>query len=270
MPLLSQQKNQLESKHMKKLISLLALVFSISAFAELPNSCDQMVAFGYPVIAASVVTEQNMTRLCRLAYTVEHDNLKKVPVYSAELLTKERSGGTNKRINAFKADPDLEIGQRAELSDYDKKYDRGHMTPFEDAKWQSAASLQTFYLSNMVPQDLHLNRGLWRAIENRTRGFAAQSTTGVYVITGPVYEAGYTTIGDNKVAVPTKVFKVIIDKEKMQSVAYLVPNTSPLPGVTPNTYKVSVAEVELATHINFTPLLTSGQEFKSIIGKEFE
>jgi endonuclease G len=189
-------------------------------------------------------------------------------VYSAELLLKEMSSGTNKRVNAFKADPDLHQGQRAELADYDKAYDRGHMTPFEDAKFKSAASLQTFYLSNMVPQDLHLNRGLWRAIENQTRKYAAAHQTGVYVITGPVYTGTTKTIG-NGVAVPSSVFKVIIDKEHKQGVGYLVPNTSPKAGVTPNTYKVSISEVEKATGINFTPSLSDGS-FKAVIGEEFQ
>lgn len=247
---------------MKKLLALLAAaILSTSAFAA--STCDQFVPFGYPTVQV-----KDTTQLCRITYTVAHDNSRKTPVYSAELLLKEMSGGTNKRINAFKADPDLQPGQRAELSDYDKKFDRGHMTPFEDAKYKSAASLQTFYLSNMVPQDLHLNRGLWRAIENQTRKYAASQKTGVYVITGPVYVGKTKTIG-NGVAVPSSVYKVIIDKDSKQGVAYLVPNVSPKPGVKPNTYKVTIAEVEKATGINFTPALKDGS-FKSVIGKEFQ
>jgi endonuclease G, mitochondrial len=248
---------------MRTLVALLATaVFSTTAFAASP--CDQMFAFGYP----TQTTVQDTTKLCRINYYVEHDNTRKVPLYSAELLLKEYFSGKNKRVNAFKPDPDVEEGKRAELSDYDKRYDRGHMTPFEDTKYKSAASLQTFYLSNMVPQNLHLNRGLWRAIENRTRRFAFNRPQGVYVITGPVYAGKYKTIG-NGVAVPTSIFKVVIDKKTKQGVGYIVPNTKPKAGVTPETYKVPISEVEKATGLNFTPSLKN-DSFKTAIGEGFK
>lgn len=252
---------------MKKLLSFVAAaMLSASVYAEPVSHCDQMVAYGYPTAEV-----RDTTTLCRMNYVVEHNNHLKVPLYSAELLLKQYSSGKNKRVNAFKADPDLEPDQRADLNDYDKRYDRGHMTPFEDTKYNSAASLQTFYLSNMVPQNLHLNRGLWRAIENQTRKYAANHQNGVYVITGPVFDdSNVTTIGEN-VGVPTRIFKVIIDKEHNQGVAWLVPNLDPQEGDTPDKFKVTISEVEEATGINFTPKLkNSAQTFKHIIGKEFQ
>lgn len=247
---------------MKKVLAFLAAaVFSYNAFATSP--CDQFVPFGYP----SVQVEDH-TKLCRITYTVNHDNTRKTPIYSAELLLKEMFSGTNKRVNAFKADPDLSVGKRAELSDYNKAYDRGHMTPFEDAKYKTAASLQTFYLSNMIPQNLYLNRGLWRSIENQTRKYAVANIAGVYVFTGPVYAGKINTIG-NGVAIPSSVYKVIINKNTRQGVAYIVPNKNPKKGVKPDTYKVTISEVEKATGINFTPTLKDGS-FKSVIGEEFK
>lgn len=247
---------------MKKLLAFLAAtIISTSAFAA--STCDQMLPFGYPTLQV-----KDTTRLCRLNYVVEHDNARKVPAYSAELLLKEYSSGTNKRVNAFKADPDLLPNQRAELSDYNKKYDRGHMTPFEDTKYKTAASLQTFYLSNMVPQDLHLNRGLWRSIENKTRKYVASEKTGLYIITGTVFVGNEKTIG-NGVIVPPSLYKIIIDKKQKQGVAWLVPNRKPKVGETPDTFKVPISVIEKATGANFTPALKDGS-FKSVIGKEFQ
>jgi endonuclease G len=250
---------------MKKILAgLAALAISFSAFA----SCDQMVPFGYPKTQATVGTVQ----LCRIQYTVREDTFRKVPLYSAELLLKEDSAGNNTRVNAFKPDPDLPMDQRAELEDYktvSKTYDRGHMTPFEDTKANSAAALQTFYLSNMVPQNLHLNRGLWRAIENRTRGFAANSKDGVYVITGPIFDGTPTYAGPDHVAIPTRIYKVVIDKDTMQGVAFITPNTTPNPGDTPEKFEFPIRVAEQAAHINFTPTAPS-QSFKTVIGKEFQ
>lgn len=248
---------------MKKLLTFLAAVtLSTATFAQ-TSHCDQMVPFGYPQTAIVDVTQ-----LCRISYTISHDNTRKVPVYSAEFLLPENFKGKNKRVNAFKADPDLDTGKRAELSDYDKTYDRGHMTPFEDTKSKPAASLQTFYLSNMVPQDLHLNRGIWRTIENQTRGYVDNVGHGLYVITGPIFDGKPKTIG-NGVAVPTRLYKVVIDKDTMQGIAFLVPNTSPKAGDSYDKFITTITEVEHVTGINFTPTSTN-TEFKSVVGKEFK
>jgi len=251
---------------MKKIASLIAmLLLSSAAMAEPMAHCDQMMAFGSP----TQLTKTPSTSLCRISYFVKHDDAKKVPVYSAEYLLKENLGGKNKRVNAFKADPDLDARSRAELSDYDEKYDRGHMVPFEDARINSAAALQTFYLSNMIPQNLHLNRGLWRAIENKTRDYAMKSNNGIYVITGPVFNSGVRKTIGNGVAVPDMVFKVIIDKATMQGVAYLVPNQGPKKGDKPNNFKVPIAAVERVTGLNFTPGLLDAK-FKTVIGANFQ
>jgi len=251
---------------MKKLLALVTLLFSTSVFAASP--CDQMVPFGYP----TTPTIPGTVQLCRIQYTVKEDTTRKVPLYSAELLLKEDSAGNNTRVNAFKPDPDLDVGQRAELADYktvSSVDDRGHMTPFEDTKANSAAALQTFYLSNMVPQNLHLNRGLWRAIENKTRGYAAKSADGVYVITGPIFDGTPQTAGPDHVAIPTRIYKVVIDKNTMQGVAFITPNTSPNLGDTPAKFEVPITNVEQATGINFTPTAPN-QNFKNVIGKEFQ
>lgn len=252
----------------KILSAIAALAFSVSAFAG--SSCDGMVPYGYP----SVPQKFETTQLCRIQYTVNHDDVRKVPLYSAELLLKEDSAGNNKRVNAFKPDPSLNPDQRAELADYksvSKMYDRGHMTPFEDTKADSAASLQTFYLSNMVPQNLHLNRGLWRAIEDRVRGYAANSKDGVFVITGPVFDNNGEPpeLANNRVAIPTRIFKVVIDKDTMQGIAFLVPNSTPVAGARPEQFEVPIVAIEKVTGINFTPALQNGA-FKNVVGKEFQ
>ncbi len=247
---------------MKKIILIISVLFSSFVFAD---SCEQLVPYGYP--KTPIV---NTTPLCRIAYFVSHDNIKKVPVYAAEYLIKENISNTVERKDAFKADPSLLKGQRAELTDYDKKYDRGHMAPFEDTARNSAAGLQSFYLSNMCPQDLHLNRGLWKTLENKTRAWAINSVDGVYVITGPIFTARPAKIGTNKVYVPKKFYKIIIDKSTGQGIAFIIPNVSPVAGKTIKDYAVNINDVEEATQINFTPTLpVNALTLKDRIGKQF-
>lgn len=247
-----------------KKMALTALLLPWATLA-LAGTCDTMVPYGYPVVTNN--TAPNVTPLCRISYTVLHDNTRKVPLYSAELLLVENIPSKNKRVNAFKADPDLPVGRRAELSDYDERYDRGHMTPFEDARKNSAAALQTFYLSNMVPQNLHLNRGLWRSLENKTRKWAQASSSGVYVITGPVFDGPKQVLG-NGVVIPAHLFKVVIDRQTNQGVAFIIPNTGPAKGDNLKKFQVTIAQVEQATGINFTPQQPT-IALKYSIGKDF-
>lgn len=250
-----------------KKLALWASLLSCTTVALAGPTCDRMVPYGLPVVTTG--TAPNVTPLCRIAYTVLHDNARKVPLYSAELLLVENIPSKNKRVNAFKADPDLPTGRRAELTDYSEdKYDRGHMTPFEDARKDSAAALQTFYLSNMVPQDLHLNRGMWRVLENRTRKWAKASSNGLYVITGPVFDGPVQTIG-NGVVIPAHLFKVIINRDTNQGIAFLIPNHGPVKGDTLEKFQVTIAEVEKATGINFTPSQPT-VTLKYSIGKDFK
>jgi len=247
-----------------KFLTIVMVLLSAVAYAD--SSCDQMLSYGYPVVQ---VTTSN-TILCRLAYVVNYSSVTKDPVYSAEYLRKENISTKLIRVNAFKADPDLSPGKRAELSDYNKAFDRGHMTPFEDVTVNSAAALQSFYLSNMCPQNLHLNRGLWRAIEDQTRAWAKGSSDGVYVITGPIFGDSPYTIGHNRVAVPSKFFKIVIDKQHTQAIAFIVSNFTPIHTKSLKPYVVTVHDVEVATHINFTPtLLDTSNSLKTTIGQEF-
>lgn len=241
--------------------ALLALTASFSIAAN-NSHCDQMLPFGYPTHQVA-----ESTQLCRIAYTVSHDNVRKVPIYSAELLLPVTDTKTV-RVNAFKADPDLHPTQRAKLSDYDKTYDRGHMTPFEDTSYNSAAARQTFYLSNIVPQNLHMNRGMWRTLENHVRTWTNATPNGLYVITGPIFAGPVAVIGDG-VAVPTHLFKVVIDKQNMQGIGFIIPNAPPKKGVTFSDYKVSISAVERASGLNFTPTLKQSP-LKDVVSAEFK
>ena len=220
-----------------------------------------MIPYGYPPTPL-----KNTTSLCRIAYTVRHDNDRKLAVYSAELLLPNIESSTA-RVNAFKPDPDLLVSDRSTLNDYrNSKYDRGHLTPFEDASNNSASALQTFYLSNVVPQNLYLNRSIWHTLENYTRTWANNSKNGVYVITGPVFAGKIKTIG-NKVSVPTSMFKVIIDKDTNRGIGYMIPNIDPKQTKL-DQYKVSISTIEKATKINFTP--NKNNLNKRIISDQFK
>jgi endonuclease G len=230
-----------------------------SAFASSTPHCDQMVPFGYPT--SQVV---NTTKLCRISYYVLHNNDLKTPVYVAELLLPENISGTNPRINKFKADPELAVNSRATPEDYSNSgYDRGHMAPVENMRSDSAAMLQSFYMSNVIPQNASTNRGVWRSIEEHVRDIAI-AYDGVHVFTGPIYSRTYKTIGAG-VAVPSSMFKVVINKNMYQGIAYIVPNKD-VTGSSPKSFITTIEEVERQTGIEFTPLLNDSMLLKTTNG----
>ena len=68
--------------------------------------------------------------------------------------------GNAKRTNAFKKDPHI-VGSSASAVDYRKSgYDRGHLAPAGDMKWDVQAMKESFYYSNISPQLPQLNRGV--------------------------------------------------------------------------------------------------------------
>lgn len=257
---------------MKAFVSVLLLVASSFTFAA--SSCDKMMPYGYPVVSPSL--QIHGTKLCRIAYFVNHNDSYLVPIYSASWLLPENLDGENTRINAFKPDPDLPVGGRAELADYindpqedGTEYDRGHMVPVDDMRKDSAAMLQSFYLSNMVPQDYRNNRGIWKSIEGHVRKWAKARPGGLYVFSGPIFDTWPpATIGPSHVGVPTRLFKVVINKATGQGVAFLVNNGPYAHGVSYTSVMTTIKEVEEIAKINFAPLSAS-TTLKTQIGAEF-
>jgi endonuclease G, mitochondrial len=212
------------------------------------SHCAQFVPFGFP----QPTVEVDSTPLCRIAYFTLHDNARKVPLYSAEYLLPENVDGEAPRKNNFRPDPQLDKHQRSENVDYARSgYDRGHLAPAENFRRNSVVMSQSFYLSNMVPHEPGLNRGLWRMLEfyvvTRVRNGER-----LYVITGPIFEGETTTIGPNKVAVPSSLFKVIFNKDTNTVESYIIPNVDDPRGSYPD-YRVGLNAVNERARLNLTP-----------------
>ena len=95
-------------------------------------------------------------------------------------------------------------------------YDRGHQLPSGDRLCNAAANEQTFYFTNITPQNADLNQGLWEKLESQVRGQINSSDT-LYVVTGCVLtttaDPTVQTTDDNygkPVAIPKAYYKVIL------------------------------------------------------------
>ena len=155
----------------------------------------------------------------RTGYTLAYDAKTRTPQWVAWELTKKETQGTEERSNDFQPDPDVK-GAKVVTKDYSHSgYDRGHMAPAADMKWSKKAMMESFYMSNICPQDHNLNTSDWSELENKSRQWARRFGK-VYIVCGPIYNGKRNEyIGDHRVKVPDAFFKVVLINEKKKQCA---------------------------------------------------
>ena len=167
-------------------------------------------------------------------------------------LTAEETQGDQERSNHFRPDP-LVDGDPVVTQDYSKSgYDRGHMAPAADMKWSEQAMKESFYMTNMCPQNHSNNAGDWKDLEELERDLA-QKYGRIYICCGPIVTDSSVTIGTvRKIVVPQSFYKVFLrhkSDDSWTTIGFVMPNA---PGNRPLlTYMLSVDEVEQLTGIDF-------------------
>ena len=192
------------------------------------DGCADLFPASRPINLATVPSTMNPLALCSDNFAVLYSQISKTPLVVVERLNAAQlqDAKGEERTNQFYPDPRIPKGGRAELSDYRSQHpavDRGHQSPAADAPSPNAMA-QSFALSNMVPQDPTNNRKIWSKVESDVRKFAKRADGNVFVFTGPLFDAGHATIGDNKVWVPTRLFKLVYDASSKRAWAYVLPN----------------------------------------------
>jgi endonuclease G len=206
------------------------------------------------------IAERQEQVITHVGYTVSYNSDWKIPNWVAYELTKEEVGGVTPRFDVFLPDPEVPSNQTSTSSDYHNSgWDRGHMAPAADMKWSEQAMKESFYLSNICPQNKNLNAGIWSSLEVQVRELAAQKGK-IYVVCGPIVSEQPETIGSNKVAIPDAFFKVLLqnDNDAWYAIAFMFANES---GRKPlSTYAMSVEDIQIITGIDFFPVLPDSVE----------
>lgn len=202
-------------------------------------------------------TGQRLTR--HFAYTLLYNEKHEQATWVAYQLTKKETVRIYDRSNEFNEDPLISTGSATD-SDYKRSgYDRGHLAPAADMGWSATAMRESFYYSNMSPQDPGFNRGIWKRLEEQVRTWAWENEA-IYVVTGPVLTINLSQIGINDVSIPNYYYKVILDysQPSVKAIAFLMPNQSSKASL--QSYVVTINELEQLTGINFFPGLPDKQE----------
>lgn len=169
----------------------------------------------------------------------------------AYTLTPKKVAGEVKRTGHFRPDPLLTEGS-AELGDYrDSGLDRGHLAPAGDMKWSESAMKESFYFSNISPQNPKFNRGIWRELEEKVREYTLLSDT-LYIATGPVFMRRIGSIGPNSITVPNAYFKALMGywDKKWHSIGFIM-EQFPISEGNVLDYAVSIDDLEKICHMDF-------------------
>lgn len=181
------------------------------------------------------------------------------PNWVAWELSATETDGAVKRETKFYCDESVE--GCADPFDYNYSgYDRGHMAPAGDMKWSADAMHSSFSMANISPQAKSLNTGAWKNLEEKCRLWA-QTDGAIYIVCGPILtDKPIDRIGDNRVTVPARFFKVILSlaDNDPRGIGFIMPNDKVPGGM--QAAAVSIDEVERVTGHDFFAALPDSIE----------
>lgn len=233
--------------------------------ADRENAAFHFAIIGKPAGYAEII---------RRGYAIGYSPFLKIPVWVQYRLTERRSeDDTYPRSGAFDEDAGVPPQARSVLADYEGSgYDRGHMAPADDMRWNDEVERESNLLTNMAPQvGGAFNSSVWKTLETRVRGWA-KDRDDLVVIVGPIFDPVdavrpvdrqpatprqfvFNAVGD-AVAVPTHFFKIVVDlrnPQRPEALAFVMPHveTQPGPERDIDTHLTTVDEVERRTGIDF-------------------
>jgi endonuclease G, mitochondrial len=240
---------------MRKLLFAIAALISTASFSYAwnqtaplsPQSCAALAPYGQPQ-----VNKPDATLICRRGYFTFHDNQAKIPVWTTWTVSPQTVNGCVPRSNAFAADQSLPANKRSDPKDYSASgYDQGHIANDSHQSWDTQVELESFLMSNMTPQLPGLNRGIWKLLETATGAWVYSRQHTLLVYAGPIYNTSQDKkIGTDQVDVPSAFFKIVIDEQTKEVLAFLFPHKENQ-GNDLTVVQVSVADIEKASGITF-------------------
>lgn len=181
-----------------------------------------------------------------LSYSEPHEQAEWV----AYLLKREHLTYDDRKRPYFIEDPKVR-SKSADWRNYKGSgLDRGHLCPAGDRRFSEQAYNETFYTSNISPQERDFNAGIWNRLEMKVRQWSKKYGD-IYVITGGVLRDDLWEIGEEDVAVPKAFYKLVFrgNTDNLKLAAFVFPHEDsnrPL-----QDFLVSIDDLEQQTGIDF-------------------
>lgn len=201
--------------------------------------------------------------LMHKSYAVSYNPRTRLANWVAWHLTANHTNGNvNRPQRAFHDDEEVEDCTHFWEYNSSHAYNRGHMCPAGDNKWDKEAMYDSFLMTNVLPQHQSLNSGVWNDIEIQCRDWA-QKEGDIYIVSGPIFYKHRTgeqkTLGKNKIPIPDAFFKVVMSNNgRGKGIGFICPNKSG--GHNIEEFVETIDDVETVTGIDFFPALPDDVE----------
>ena len=216
--------------------------------------CDIRPDDTLPVYGGIPRCKTSLTILRNDAYWVGYSEEKRSPLWAAYRLT----DATSDEKPAARAEsflPDRRTTAQVTSDQYTNSgYDRGHLaSSYSIAKcFGNAAQMQTFLMSNVVPQRHAFNAGIWKSLEMKEINTFAPRCQSIWIITGPIYPAVITHALPSGIPVPEAFYKIILDEidGRLRAMAFIIEH-DPEEDRNLTDCLVSIDEIEKRTGLDF-------------------
>lgn len=198
------------------------------------------------------------------------------PLWAAYQVSAATRDVDYRRPELFYDDPrlpsGLQIGTRGFGKVGNKAYDRGHMVPnfAINTQFGRIAQSETFFMSNIVPQEANTNRGVWQRLEKLIIRDFAPAWEHIWALVGPVFGENPRFIeraGGIRVPIPKSFFMILVDPVKFphdmpKNVRFLALEVPQNTGYKDpdDSLVTTVGAIEAATKLTFFPKLTNAQK----------
>ena len=206
-----------------------------------------------------------------IGFTVGYDEIRENPSWVCYRLFRITDPVSPKRPSRFSVDDRTQA--KVSHEDYTNSgYDRGHMAPNYAiaTRYGREAQLETFLMSNIVPQLGNLNRVVWRLLEEKIATDYAMRLEEVWITTGPIYDQHIEKL-DAGNEIPDAFYKIIVDEHNgnLRALAFLIPETASKQPI--DTFLTSIDQIEQLTGLDFFTELPDEAEdrFEAWIAKGF-
>lgn len=196
-----------------------------------------------------------------VALVSSYNPVHRIPNYVVHVILKDILYGSQTRSNDFRPDPFIKQNMSDSTDYWNSGYDRGHMAASADFKWNKKALSESYFYSNIIPQNPQLNQNTWNKLEMQVREWAIDNSE-LIVVTGPVIKDNLPKIpqGSFKVSIPEYIYKIVLNyyPPTYKAIAFLYPNKD-VPYELEK-HVVSIDSIEHLTGIDFFPKLDDSLE----------
>ncbi len=211
-------------------------------------------------------------------FTMLYDRVEKVSHWVAYPMHKVWIDGSGSRDNIYRYDPQVPKGYQASATTEDghgygiRGIERGHQIAAADRNSSQEANIQTFYITNMTPQNGDLNGGreAWAGLETwvRTRAKESGRQDTLYVVSGCWLGENPAHIANrNNVAIPEAYYKVLLrtarrnqafpSDNNCELIGFWYENETPADDDHYREHTMSVEEIERRTGFDFFPSISN-------------